>query len=223
MKKIVVIGAVFLAAMSFSFAQTQKEIIKERKAISKLSKSELEAKASKEARKEAKQLKKEGWMKTPGALPIEKQLDKSYKMQYEYDEQLRPKYIMGEAMSVGSHYDAAKMQAIELSKQTIAEQVQTEIHAFIENTVANKQLANEDAVSITESLIASTNAIVQSMGQVVPIVEVYRTKSGKNKEVLVRIAYNSDMAKEITKKTIRQNLEEKGNKLHERLDQALGW
>ena len=53
--------------------------------------------------------------------------------------------------------------------------------------------------------------------------EVYRTLSNKNKEVLVRIAYNSQMAKDAAKKAVREDLEKKGEKLHEDLDKALGW
>ena len=53
--------------------------------------------------------------------------------------------------------------------------------------------------------------------------EVYRTLSNKNKEVLVRIAYNSNMAKEATKKIVREDLEKKGDKLHKDLDKLLGW
>lgn len=67
----------------------------------KSSKSELTQKATKVARKEAKKLSKEGWTTAPGALPIEKQLDKAYMMSYEYDDNMFPKYIMGEAMSIG--------------------------------------------------------------------------------------------------------------------------
>ena len=48
-------------------------------------------------------------------------------------------------MSIGGNYDAAKMQALELAKQNLAGQIQTEITALIENTVANKQLSAEEA------------------------------------------------------------------------------
>ncbi len=205
-----------------SYAQSAKELEKERKELAKASKKELDSKATKAARKEAKQLKKEGWQAAPGALPIEKQLDKSYLMQYQYDETGYPKFIMGEAMSIGENYDAAKMQALELAKQNLAGQIQTEITALIENTVSNKQLAEEDATSITQSILASKNLISQSIGRVIPVVEVYRTKSDKNKEVLVRIAYNNDMAKNTVKNAIREDLEKKGEDLHKKLDKVLG-
>lgn len=219
-----VLLAVFLLGLPCSIsAQITKEQQKERKTILKASKSELYNKASKAARKEAKKLKKEGWTTAPGALPIDKQLDKSYMMQYEYDSDLYPKYIMGEAMSVGGNYDAAKMQALELAKQNLAGQIQTEVTALIENTVANKQLDEGDAASITQSILASKNLISQSIGRTIPVVEVYRTLQNKNKEVLVRIAYNSDMAKKVAKEAIKKDLEKKGDDLHNKLNELLGW
>lgn len=206
-----------------SFSQISKEQKKERKEVVKSSKSELTQKASRAARKEAKRLKKEGWTVTPGALPLEKQLDKAYMISYEYDENLFPKYIMGEAMSIGENYDAAKMQALELAKQNLAGQIQTEITALIENTVANKQLTQEQATSVTQTIVASKNLISQNIGRVLPVVELYRTLQNKNKEVTVRIAYNSKLAKEAVKNAIRKDLEERGDDLHKKLDEALGW
>lgn len=216
--------AIFMASVTTTVsAQITKEQRKERKEIYKASKSELNEKATKAARKEAKQLKKEGWQTAPGALPIEKQLDKSYLLQMEYDEDMYPKYLMGEAMSIGENYDAAKMQALELAKQNLAGQIQSEVTALIENTVSNKQLEAEEAASVTQSISAGKNLISQSIGRVITVMEVYRTKSNKNKEVLVRIAYNGEMAKAAAKKAIRQDLEQKGNDLHKKLDELLGW
>ena len=201
---------------------TANEQAQARNETAKLSKEALNAKSTKAASAEAKKLIKEGWTTTPGALPIEKQLDKSYLMQYEFDDTGYPKYIMGEAMSIGENYDAAKMQALELSKQNLAGQVQTEITALIENSVANKQLSAEQAASVSSSILASKNLISQSLGRVIPVVEVYRTNDVKNKEVLVRIAYNRAQAVEAAKQAIRADLEAKGDKMHDQLDKALG-
>jgi hypothetical protein len=71
--------------------------------------------------------------------------------------------------------------------------------------------------------MASKNLISQSIGRVVPVMEVYRTLSNKNKEVLVRVAYNSNMAKKAVKKAIKEDLEKKGDELHNKLDELLGW
>ncbi len=204
-------------------AQTYAEMAKERREIAKLSKNELNEKATKAARQAAKKYAKEGWTVPPGALPLEKQLDRVYKMQMEFDEDLFPKYLMGEAMSIGENYDAAKMQALELAKQNLAGQIQTEISALVENTVSNNQLPKEQAASVTKSVMASKNVISQSIGRVIPVIEMYRVTRSKTKEVMVRIAYNSDMAKEAAKKAVRKDLEEKGEKLHDELDALLKW
>ena len=223
-KMMIAVMALFLfAGVTESFAQSAKELAKERKELMKASKAELNEKASKAARKEAKKLKKQGWLVAPGALPLEKQLDKSYMMQYEYDKDMFPKYLMGEAMSIGSNYDAAKMQALELAKQNLAGQIQTEVTALIENTVANKQLEAEQAASITSSVMASKNLISQSIGRTITVTEVYRTLKNKNKEVLLRIAYNGEMAKKVALKAVKEDLEKKGGDLHKQLDKLLGW
>ena len=224
MKKIFIfIAFCLLVGTSICHAQLTKEQRKERKEITKASKAQLNERASKAARKEAKKMKKEGWETAPGALPIEKQLDKSYMMQYEYDEDKYPRYIMGEAMSVGGNYDAAKMQALELAKQNLAGQIQTEVTALIENTVANEQLQREEAESITRSVMAAKNLISQSLGRTIPVVEVYRTLPNKNKEVLVRIAYSGYAAKNVAKEAIKKELEQRGDSLHNKLDELLGW
>ena len=206
-----------------SYAQLTKEQKKEREELRKSSKSQLNEKATKVARKEAKKMKKEGWQTAPGALPIEKQLDKSYLMQMEYDADMYPKYIMGEGMSIGGNYDGAKMQALELAKQNLAGQIQTEVTALVENTVANAQLSGEEAESVTRSVLASKNLISQSLGRTIPVVEVYRTLPNKNKEVLVRIAYSGDLAKKVAKEAVRKDLERRGDELHNKLDELLGW
>ena len=212
-----------IMASAICFAQAdQSEIRKNRQEIRKLAKNELTDRVDKATRKEAKKLAKEGWLVKPGALPLVKQLEKSYLMQYEYDENLFPKYIMAEASSVGENYDAAKVAALELAKTNLAGQIQTEVAALVENTVANKQLSSEDAASITESVMANKNIISQTLGRVLPVVECYRINSKKNNEVLVRLAYSGEMAKAAVKQAVREQLADKGAQLQNKLDNLLG-
>lgn len=225
MRQILTITLVALMVIitSATYAQSSSDRLKARKALAKATKKELNEKASKSAVKEAKRFTKEGWKTAPGALPIEKQLDRSYAMQYQTDDDGFPLYIMAEAMSVGGNYDAAKMQALELAKQNLAGQIQSEITALIENQVSNEQLDQGDAVSVVRSVMSSKNLISQSIGRVIPIVEAYQVVNGNNRQVLVRIAYSMNMAKSAAKKAIKKDLEERGDKLHEKLDNLLGW
>ena len=225
MKKLMMVAMSLIIACGAAFAQQSdaKQIRKERQEIKKLAKQELTSRVDKVTRKEAKRLKKDGWVVSPGALPLEKQLERSYMMEFEYDENLFPKYIMANAQSIGENYDAAKTAATSLAITNLAGQIQTEVTALIENTVANRQLAAEDAASLTESVMASKNLISQSIGRTIVVVECYRVLKNKNREVMVRIAYYGDMAKEAAKKAIRQELEQKGKNLHEQLDQVMGF
>ena len=144
-------------------------------------------------------------------------------MQTEYDEDMYPKYLMGEAMSIGENYDAAKMQALELAKQNLAGLIQTEVTALVENSVANKQLGAEEAASLTQSIMGAKNLISQSIGRTIIVMECYRVKSNKNKEVLVRIAYNGAMAKAAAKRAVQDELKDKSEEIHKKLDKILGW
>lgn len=218
MKKII---SLLIAAMVFggvSYSQSAKETIKERKQISRYSQAQLNKRASKQARKDAKRLKKEGWVVAPGQLPLEKQLDKSYNMYYEFEESGLPKYIIGDAMSSGNNYDAARMQAIELAKTNLAGLIQTEVTALVESTVANEQIAQDDAESIVKTVSASKNLIVQKIGRVVTVIECYKTLPNKTMQVRVTVAYNVRMALDDAKAVIKKQLEDKGEDLHNQLD-----
>ncbi len=223
MKKVLFLAMAMLVACSASFAQDAKEIMKERQEIKKMAKKELSARVDKATKKEAKRLAKEGWVVSPGALPLEKQLQRSYEMEYQYDDLGFPKYIMANAQSIAENYDAAKTAATSLAITNLAGQIQTEVAALVENTVANQQLAAEDAVSISETVMSSKNLISQSIGRTIVVVECYRVLKNKNREVMVRIAYNGEMAKQVAKQAVREELEKKGEKLHEQLDKVLGF
>lgn len=179
-------------------------------------------KVSKAASKQAKEFTKQGWVVTPGARPLELQFDRSYQMQDEMDDNGYSKFIMAEAMSVAASYDAAKVQALDLAKVNLAGMLQTQVAALVESSAGNKQLAAEDAESIAETAQASKSLIAQNIGRIITVVECYRVKPNKNKEVYVKIAYNSHMAMEATKKVIREELSKKSENLHSKLDKLFG-
>ena len=128
------------------------------------------------------------------------------------------------AAAAAAQADAAKTSALSLAVTNLAGQIQTEVTALVENTVANKQLEANEAASIAETVMSSKNLISQSIGRTITVVECYReVKKNGNKEVLVRIAYNGEMAKQAAKKAVREELEKKGANLHEQLDKVLGF
>lgn len=220
MKKIILSVMVIVMTVCAADAQDMSSL-EARKEMNRYAKKELTARATKEAKKAAKAYVRDGWEVSPGHLPLEKQLDRTYAMQYEFDDVGYPLYLMAEAMSVGGSYDAAKFQAMELAKFQLAGQISSEIIGIVENTVANEQMSQDEAASVVETVSASKNIISQKIGRVITVVECYRVLPNKNREVRVQIAYNSKMAMESARSAVKEELEKKGERLHEKLDSLL--
>lgn len=186
------------------------------------SEKELKSKSIKKARKEAKQLRKEGYDVAPGALPMDKQVEMSWIRSIEKDaESGYSKYITANGNAVGESITAAKLQANEIAKFELAGTIATNVGALIEGNIANAQLNTKEAASVTEISGAIKNLVVQEIGRVMPLLEIYRPVGKNNVEVNIRIAYSSDLAVEAAKRVLRKELKEKTNILHEKLDKLL--
>lgn len=223
-KLLVLLAGIFLLGNVFAqSAEDYKAFIKERKAVQKLSESERSAKVAKDIKKAVKQMEKEGWKVNMGALSLEKQLEKSQQMQYEFDMNTgMPKYIMGEGKVISSNYSAGKNQAMAQAKTELAGNIQTEVAALIEDKTGNNEIGQGEAVSFSESVQAAKQMIAQSIGRTIPVVECYRELKNGNVEVQVRVFYNIEMSLQAAKKAMKEELEKKGDKLADQLDKLLG-
>lgn len=206
-----------------AFGQLTQEQRDERRALLGMSQAELGQKASKEARKEAKRLMKEGWQAAPGTPPLDQQLDKAYMMKAEIGRDMFPQWIMGDATCVGTSYDAAKMQALSLARQNLAGDIKTEVVAVVEHSVENVQLSADEAVTVEKTVSAGKMLISEKIGRTVPVIEIFRVLPDKKKEVRVVIAYNAKMAKEAAKQAVRGALEKEGDDLVRKVDELIGW
>lgn len=213
--------AAFVSVGTVSMAQekTTKEIVKERKAVAKLAKKELKERATKDARKEAKRLKKEGWLVQAGSLPMEKALDRSYEMYFEYNDDGSPLYIIGDGQAKGGSHAAAKKSAQMLALTNLAEQIEIYVTELIEQTVANQEITQDQSVSLNKVVAASKSLVSQRLKNIVPVLDIYREEKGGRVESKVRLAYNKRAAMEVAKEIIREELEKKGEDLHKELDQ----
>jgi hypothetical protein len=112
---------------------------------------------------------------------------------------------------------------MEMARQQLAAQLQTEMTALIESNVSNNQLGAEEAATVSKTIMSAKSLISKSIGRTIPVVEVYRDKKNGNKEVSVRVAYSSKTAKADVKKAIQDDLEKEGKDLQNKLDELLGW
>lgn len=179
--------------------------------------------AEKSIKKEVRQLKKDGWKVAPGNIAMDLQLKEAYSKALERDEKGYEKYVTGEAMTVGETYDAALFQATNLAKLDLAAKIETEITELIDTKLGNKQLSQKQAASLAESVAASKNLISQKLGRVLIPVKMYRDLENGNVEVRTIVYYSHDMAMDVLKQTMREDLEKKADDLSKQLDKILGF
>ena len=183
----------------------------------KQNKSALKEKASKDAKNEAKRLKKEGWTVLPGGLPLEKQVDRLYMFLEDFDEDMNPNYLQGEGRAQGENFAAAQIQATEIARMQLAGSIGSETTSIVDNMVANKMLADDQAASITTTLMENKTIFSQKLGRVQTPLVVTRVLKNNSKEVLVRMVAKTSSIKEIAKEAIRAELEKDGKELSEEL------
>jgi hypothetical protein len=208
--KLMPMAVIFLLSSVAIAQQSEKDL-----------KKDISEKATKEARREAKEFEKKGYSVAPGALPMEKQIERAWMRQYETDETGYPLYIVASGNSVANSQSAAKLQATEIAKLELAGSISTQVAALIETSIANEQLDRKDAESVTKTVAAAKNIIAQEIGRVIPLFEVYKEVGRNNIEANVRVAYNSQLAMESAKKVIKKKLEEETEVAHEKLEKLM--
>lgn len=217
MKRFVSILCSALCFVCLSYAGNGGDSIKERKLLTKEYGGQLDAMAAKTAKKEAKTLTKARWTVSPGQLPLEKQLDKLYKLYYEYDSDGMPSYIIGESRVVSNMYNAARMQALNNAAVEIANTIESEITALTESTVSNNMLSAENAVFISNALHASRSLIIQSLARGLVVLECHRL-SGTNTEVCLRVAYKTRNVYSTVEDIVKKQLAADGYEMDDKVN-----
>ena len=165
---------------------------------------------AKDAKKESKNLKKEGWKVPAGNPPMESQLLQAYKLQAEVSDDMQPKYIFGQAISGGSFYDAAKMQAIELAKAELAGNIATDLTTLVNIKLSNQQISAEKASSASEIIEKGKSLVSQKLGYTIPLIEIYRKTKDGTIEVQIRLAYEKEKGIKAALDAIDSELEKEG-------------
>lgn len=215
-----VFAAFFMLVTVSVFAQERatgkdyKELKKNEKVLDK----ELKKKAIKAARKEAKRLTKEGFKTPVGKLPLDKQLETAWEKQAELDMDGNPYWYIASSRAIGGNQSAAVLQATNAAKIDLAGQIQTKVSQLIEAKVANDDMGQEEAASLSSVVAASKSVISATLGRTIPLVEVYRTLENKNVEVMVTLGYSMQAANQAAISAIRKELAGKSEELAKELD-----
>ncbi len=208
---LILIAGIILPAGSIYAQQTEKEL-----------KKEIKDKAIREARKEAKRMKRDGWYVPPGSLPLDKIIENAWMRQYAEDDNGNPLYITADGNAVAESKTAGEMQAIEMGKLQLAGLIETNVSSLISGNIGNAQLSTEDAASVTEIVQSSKNIIATQLGYVNPFFKLHKD-IGKDKiEVQVRLFYDVRQSLEIAKKVVRQEIKDKLKVNEQQLEKLMG-
>lgn len=172
-------------------------------------------KPSKEAIKETKRMKKDGWKVTIGEPPLERQLDDAYKYRYDRDEEGNRRYIVGVGQSHAQSYDVARIQAEENARAEIGRNIGSEVTNTVNNMLFNTQLANDKAESksIIDAVVKTVSS--QHLSGTEVVASAYRELPDKNKEVQIRLVAKSSDIRARAKNAARAELESRGIKINE--------
>lgn len=227
MKTRLIVSIFTAVMMMFAAVDVSAQVAtnKQRKQIHKhenVLKKEMKKKAIKDARKEAKRLRKAGYMTFIGQLPLDKQLENSWQAAYELDAYGNPYYIISTQKAVASNFTAAQLQAMNAAKTDIAGQLETRINQVIESKVTSNELARNEASSLATFVSTSKNIVSNTLGRVIKLVEIYREpKKTKNVEVQVTVAYNAEVATREALKALKQSLTAEDVELMQQIDKLV--
>lgn len=223
MKKIILMALLVMGTCGIANAQKEGSSAEERAKVENDIRKQLAKKASKEARKEAKRLIKEGWKPAFGELPIEKQVDRSWVMSAEVNEDGEPVYITADGSGVSFDMNTASDIAIHAAQAAIAQQIETDLGQRVERAVASEQISSEEGTELTRVITNSASAVKQQLKMQRPIMKVYRDVDGGKKEVMIRLAFPSIQLKKAAEKALRGKLMERVNGGAKIVDEMMGW
>jgi hypothetical protein len=214
MKKSILLLCLNLFIASIAFSQTTNDDAKK----------DINKRAMKLARKDAKKYRKAGWDVSPGSLPLEKLLEKAYIKAELLNEKGNVKFIFADGNGVAQTKTAAELQALTFAKLALASQIESNVNALISGNVANQQIDNDDAESITQAVANSKELISAQLGYVEPTFKIYRTPKGnsENVEIQIRLFYDTEQSLQIAKRVIQKELKDKLKVNEDQLNKLMG-
>ena len=143
----------------------------------------------KNIKKEVKRYEKDGWKTMPGALSLSDQLMRSRKVQLEEDDEGDAKWQIGTATSIGTIYDAARMQAMTLAKAELSGLITTNLTEKYVAASEIQQMPLDQAESMAKAAMeAKAVTVDQRIGNPRVIFDAYRKLPNGNVEVTLRVA-----------------------------------
>lgn len=184
--------------------------------MSKLTRKQVSDNVWKQAKKQARIWKREGWKASPGAPSLEQQMNDALMYQYELDGEF-PRYIVGRSSAVAGTFALARKQAIARARVDIASSIQVEVTELLEDSEMNTEMSASEVESVGRMLATGQQFVQQTIGRTTVVFEAYRERDGKV-EVMVNVGYDGRAARS----TVLQLFEKESDGLRQKMEDLLG-
>ncbi len=221
MKKILSFVAAIMIATTAT-AQTAMELARQQQELNAINMKMLNAKPTKQAKKQAKELKAEGWTVPAGDVDIAQQVTRSqlYSAELTTDESgnVTKRYIMQTAQQTAGTYNSGYAAARAAAQTELAAMLKTELVTAMQQKLDNSQNNALTATTIDKFNQRSRMIVDQTLTNAIPVLAIYRRLPNNNFEVQVRIAFDKKELIARIKRNMQQELEKDGDKLYDIVD-----
>lgn len=221
MKKILSFVAAIMIATTAT-AQTAMELARQQQELNAINMKMLNAKPTKQAKKQAKELKAEGWTVPAGDIDIAQQVTRSqlYSAELTIDESgnVTKRYIMQTAQQTAGTYNSGYAAARAAAQTELAAMLKTELVTAMQQKLDNSQSNAMTATTIDKFNQRSRMIVDQTLTNAIPVLAIYRRLPNNNFEVQVRIAFDKKELIARIKRNMEQELENEGDKLNDIVD-----
>ena len=226
MKKMLFLMVAFMMVAATNVkAQSAIELAKQQKELNEMNRKMLNAKPTKEAKKQAKQFKKEGWQVMAGDRSIEQQITTShlYGEELMADENGAPtkRFIIQSGMSTSGTFNAGKAAARTAAQTELASTLKTEIVAAMKQKLDNAQFSGIDATTVDKFNQRGLAIVDQTLTNTPVFMTIYRRLPNNNFEVQVRIAVDKKELQARLKRNLQKELENEGDELNKLIDEVV--
>ena len=221
MKKILFFVAALMIAATAT-AQTAMELARQQQELNAINMAMLNAKPTKQAKKQAKELKAEGWTVPAGDLDIAQQVTRSqlYSAELATDESgnVTKRYIMQTAQQTAGTYNSGYAAARAAAQTELAAMLKTELVTAMQQKLDNSESDALTAITIDKFNQRSRMIVDQTLTNAIPVLSIYRRLANNKFEVQVRIAFDKKELIARIKRNMELELEKDGDKLYDIVD-----
>lgn len=208
-----------------TFAQTASELAEQKAELDKVHMKMLNVKPTKDAKKQAKEYKKEGWKVPAGMKSIEKQLTECqlYAEELMTDESgnIAKRYIQQTGITTAGTYNAGYASARANAQAELGAALKTQIASAIQLKIDNAQSSTITAVTVDKFNERARMIVDATLTNCLPTLTIYRRLKNNNFEVQVMLTYDKKELGNMLKQNMQKELEVEGDELIDLVDDVL--